>query len=84
MAFGKGKIRTRKALLPDAPAIHALIAHYADRNVLLPRTIGEICENVRDFTVVEQNGRVVERPQYGVVIVGEGDVLELVRFVGGG
>ena len=59
MGFGKGKIRTRKAALPDAPAIHALIAHYADQDVLLPRTIGEICENVRDFTVVEQNGRVI-------------------------
>ncbi|MGZ4839887.1 MAG: N-acetyltransferase [Terriglobales bacterium] len=59
MGFGKGKIRTRKALLPDAPAIHALIAHYANQDVLLPRTIGEICENARDFTVVEQNGRVI-------------------------
>jgi len=59
MGFGKGKIRTRKASLPDAPAIHALIAHYANQDILLPRTIGEICENVRDFTVVEQNGRVI-------------------------
>ena len=59
MGFGTAKIRTRKAILPDAPAIHALIAHYAGRNVLLPRTLGEICENVRDFTVVEQSGRVI-------------------------
>jgi amino-acid N-acetyltransferase len=59
MGFGKGRIRTRKAILPDAPAIHALIEHYAGQNVLLPRTIGEICENVRDFTVVEQNGSVI-------------------------
>jgi amino-acid N-acetyltransferase len=59
MGFGKGKIRTRKAVLPDAPAIHALIAHYANQDILLPRTIGEICENVRDFTVVEQNGSVI-------------------------
>jgi amino-acid N-acetyltransferase len=59
MGFGTGKIRTRKASLPDAPAIHALISHYAGRNILLPRTIGEICENVRDFTVVEQNGSVI-------------------------
>ncbi len=59
MAFGKEKIRTRKAILPDAPAIHALIEGYAGAGVLLPRTIGEICENVRDFTVVEQKGRVI-------------------------
>ena len=59
MKFGKGKIRTRKATLPDASAIHALIEDYANQNVLLPRTIGEICENVRDFTVVEQKGSVI-------------------------
>jgi len=59
MAFGKSKIRTRKAILPDVPSIHALIAHYADAGLLLPRTIGELCENVRDFTVVEQKGSVI-------------------------
>jgi amino-acid N-acetyltransferase len=59
MGFGNGKIRTRKALLPDAPAIHALIEGYAGAGILLPRTIGEICENVRDFTVVEQKGKVI-------------------------
>lgn len=59
MAFGRGKIRTRKAILPDAPAIHALIEGYAGAGILLPRTMGEICENVRDFTVVEQKGKVI-------------------------
>src|SRR5512135_1476302 len=59
MPFGKGKIRTRKAILPDAMAIHALIEEYASAGVLLPRTMGEICENVRDFTVVEQKGQVI-------------------------
>jgi amino-acid N-acetyltransferase len=59
MPFGKGKIRTRKAILPDAMAIHALIEEYATTGVLLPRTMGEICENVRDFTVVEQKGQVI-------------------------
>ena len=59
MSFGKGKIRIRKALLPDASAIHALIADYSGDNILLPRTMGEICENVRDFTVAEQNRRVI-------------------------
>jgi amino-acid N-acetyltransferase len=59
MGFGKGKIRTRKALLPDAPSIHALIESYAGAGILLPRTMAEICENVRDFTVVEQKGNVI-------------------------
>ena len=59
MAFGKGKIRTRKATLPYAPAIHALIEGYANAGILLARTMGDICENVRDFTVVEQKGKVI-------------------------
>lgn len=53
-------IRARKAILPDAAAIHALIEGYAKDNVLLPRPIHEISENVRDFTVVEdESGNVV-------------------------
>ncbi len=51
--------RARKALLPDAAAIHALIANYAAQGVLLPRTLAEICENVRDFTVIEQRREVI-------------------------
>jgi sulfur carrier protein len=34
--------------------------------------------------VVEQNGIIVQRDSYGDTPLGEGDVLELVRLVGGG
>lgn len=43
----------RKARLPDADSIHALIRSLSFDGTLLPRTFAEICENVRDFTVVE-------------------------------
>ncbi len=59
MAAARIQIRTRKAILPDALPIHALVAQYAGAGILLPRTLGEICENVRDFTVVEQDGQVI-------------------------
>lgn len=52
-------LRTRKATLPDAQSIHALIAPYARDGVLLPRSLAEICENVRDFTVVEAAGEII-------------------------
>jgi amino-acid N-acetyltransferase len=52
-------MRTRKARLPDAVRIHDLIAEYARERILLPRTLAEICENIRDFTVVEHGGDVV-------------------------
>ncbi|NIA16107.1 MAG: sulfur carrier protein ThiS [Nitrospiraceae bacterium] len=35
-------------------------------------------------TVVERNGVIVERTDYTTTTLEEGDVLELVRFVGGG
>lgn len=35
-------------------------------------------------TVVERNADIVERATYGDTTLAEGDVLELVRFVGGG
>jgi thiamine biosynthesis protein ThiS len=35
-------------------------------------------------TVVEKNGEIVARDTFAVAPLGEGDVVELVRFVGGG
>ena len=53
-------MRTRKAILPDAQHIHDLIAGYSSDGTLLPRTLPEICENVRDFVVLEQeDGRII-------------------------
>lgn len=46
-------MRTRRAILPDAENIHDLIAGYSGDGTLLPRTLAEICENVRDFVVLE-------------------------------
>ena len=33
---------------------------------------------------VEQNGRIVSRSQYGGTVLEDGDVIEIVSFVGGG
>jgi thiamine biosynthesis protein ThiS len=35
-------------------------------------------------TVVERNGSLMDRTQYAEITLAEGDILELVRFVGGG
>lgn len=48
-------MRTRKAILPDAGQIHELICGYSGDGTLLPRTLPEICENVRDFVVLEDD-----------------------------
>lgn len=52
-------MHARKARLPDASRIHDLIADYARRQLLLPRSLAEICENIRDFTVVEYGREVI-------------------------
>lgn len=52
-------MRTRNAILPDAQQIHDLISAYSGDGTLLPRTPAEICENVRDFAVLEEDGRII-------------------------
>ena len=52
-------MRTRKAMLPDAEHIQALIRQYSGDGTLLPRSYGEICENIRDFVVVEDAGEII-------------------------
>jgi amino-acid N-acetyltransferase len=50
---------TRRAILPDVEQIHKLISVYSPDGTLLPRTLAELSENVRDFTVVEDKGVIV-------------------------
>jgi amino-acid N-acetyltransferase len=52
-------MRTRKAVLSDAQHIHDLIASYSVDGTLLPRTLAEICENVRDFVVLYQGSHII-------------------------
>ncbi|MBZ5722374.1 MAG: N-acetyltransferase [Acidobacteriia bacterium] len=52
-------MRTRDAILPDAEQIHRLISAHFETGTLLPRSFAEICENIRDFVVAEDKGRIV-------------------------
>jgi amino-acid N-acetyltransferase len=52
-------MHTREALLRDAEQICDLIASYSGDGTLLPRTLPEICENIRDFVVAEHEGRII-------------------------
>lgn len=52
-------MRARKAKLSDAVAIETLIGKYSTDGTLLPRALAEICENIRDFHVLEHEGEVV-------------------------
>ena len=49
----------RKARAEDVPAIQKLVAHFAARGELLPRTLNELYQHLRDFFVCELDGGVV-------------------------
>ena len=48
----------RKARAADVPAIQGLVAHFALRGELLPRTLNELYERLRDFFVCEVSGEI--------------------------
>lgn len=52
-------MHSRSATLPDAFAIEQLIQVHVADGTLLPRTLSEICENIRDFVVVEDEDEIV-------------------------
>ena len=52
-------MHARSAKLPDAFAIEQLIQVHVGDGTLLPRSLAEICENIRDFIVVENEGEIV-------------------------
>lgn len=47
------EVRYRQARLADVPAMAAIIADFAEKQLMLPRPTSELYENVRDFIVAE-------------------------------
>lgn len=52
-------MKVEKACIGDAPQIHKLANHFAEKGVMLPRALSEIYENIRDFFVVRDGDNVV-------------------------
>jgi len=46
----------RKARMSDVKGIHGLIAEYARKGDMLPRSLADIYENLRDYFVFEEDG----------------------------
>ncbi|MCM8796820.1 MAG: N-acetyltransferase [Candidatus Omnitrophica bacterium] len=49
----------RKARIEDIAQVHSLINKFARLDLMLPRSLNELYENLRDFWVAEENGRIV-------------------------
>jgi len=52
-------MHARSARLPDAMVIEQLIQVHVGDGTLLPRSLRDICENIRDFIVVENDREIV-------------------------
>jgi len=51
--------KIEKARIKDATQIHRLINYFADKGEVLPRSLSEIYENIRDYLVVREGERVI-------------------------
>ncbi len=49
----------RQALLRDAKAIQKLIMIYADKGLMLPRSLSELYETIRQYILYEEDGKIV-------------------------
>lgn len=49
----------RRARTGDALQIHTLVNHYAGKQLMLPRNLLSVYENIRDFHVAVLDGRVI-------------------------
>jgi sulfur carrier protein len=64
-----------------------LVLNGEKRNMPGISHVGELLEKLNlpaRLVVVEQNGRVVERAQFALTSLGEGDRIEILRVVAGG
>ena len=49
----------RKAQITDVKAIQSLVNQFADSGQMLPRSLNELYEHLRDFHVFEENGSLI-------------------------
>ncbi len=49
----------RKARISDTEDILRIINHYAEKDLMLPRSPLEVYENIRDYFVYLENGQIV-------------------------
>ncbi len=53
------KLQIRKAYIKDAIFIHSLVNRFAKDDEMLPRSLNEIYENIRDFFICEYKGEII-------------------------
>ena len=54
-------MRIRKAVISDVKGIHRLLNHYAEQKLLLPRSLSELYDHLRNYFVLADGTRETER-----------------------
>ena len=49
----------RKATINDIPSIQETVKPYAEKGEMLPRTLNDLYEHIRDFSVYEKDNRIL-------------------------
>jgi amino-acid N-acetyltransferase len=83
----EGREMIRKARAGEAEDIKKLIDYYARKNAMLPRSLSEIYENLRDYWVWEERKRIVGCAGLHVSWIDLGEIKSLAvarRFMGRG
>jgi amino-acid N-acetyltransferase len=52
-------LKIEKAKISDVPLMHKLINHFAEKDEMLPRSLSELYENLRDCFVVKEGDRLL-------------------------
>jgi amino-acid N-acetyltransferase len=68
----------KKAIVKEVGEIHKLLSRYADQGLLLPRSLSEIYDHLRDFSVIEDvNGSIMAVCALGVCWEDLGEIRSL-------
>lgn len=51
-------MKIRKAKIADSKEIHKLVNEFAKKEEMIPRSLNELYEKIRDFIVCEENGKI--------------------------
>lgn len=49
----------RKATINDVPEMQKIINSFADKGELLPRSLNQLYEDIRDFVILDDDGRIL-------------------------
>ncbi|MCX9084919.1 MAG: N-acetyltransferase [Candidatus Methanoperedens sp.] len=67
----------RKATIKDVEKIWKLVNSFADKRIMLPRSLSELYENLRDFYVVIDDGKLVGCGALHIAWEDYGEILSL-------